>query len=479
MGAHWDIVPAIGVRVHFLAVHGRHRVSPTATHSGLSTPDVVYHRYMNGSATADLWVRRLYLLASYVLMPPLLLLLAMRDLPRRDNRNRWLERLGRYQQPMAPGSIIIHAASVGEVNAAAPLVRALGRQFPAIPITVTSFTATGSERIRRVFANDVQHVYAPLDLPGAVKRFCNQFRPCILIIMETEIWPNLYITAAQNHIPIVMANARVSMASAKGFRRIRWLTRAALTRVCLIAAQSEADARRLVELGAEAKKIEITGSLKFDISVPNEVPEQALALRSRWGDQRPVFLAASTHEGDEKVVLAAFTGVLKSFPQALLVLAPRHPHRFQRATRLARAAGLPVHLHSQRQFCGPATQCLLVDEMGTLLSYYAACDAAFVGGTFDNLGGHNILEPAALSIPVLIGPYTQNIEDVTAQLLACGGARRVQNAAELEHAVIELLGNAALRRKMGEAAQALVRNRQGALLHTLRIITELLHHSSS
>lgn len=421
----------------------------------------------------------LYLLASYLLMPLLLLYLAMRGMRNRDYLKRWRERFGWYKHGVPPGGIVVHAASVGEVNAAAPLIRALAMRYSGLPITVTSFTPTGSDRIQALFNEKVFHVYLPLELPGAVKRFIRHIRPRLLIIMETEIWPNLYFTAARSGVPIMIANARISETSITGYRRIRRLTRAALAQVACIAAQSAADARRFREIGAQADRIEVTGNLKFDMNLSDRLHEHGRSLRQSWGDRRPVLLAGSTHAGDEGPVLAAFLALLRSFPQALLVLAPRHPERSQRSAQLARAAGLAVQLHSEGLACAPMTQCLVVDTIGTLLRFYAACDIAFVGGSLDRVGGHNVLEPAALSIPVLVGPHTFNFADITRQLLASGGAQRVSNAADLERAAARLLGDAALRRQMGAAGLALVRSGQGALSRSLQIIEELVDQSNN
>ncbi len=419
---------------------------------------------------AALDVRTLYWLASYLLLP----YLALRALQNRAYLKRWRERFGFYRQAPPAGGIVLHAASVGEVNAAAALIHAIARRYPDVPITVTSFTPTGSQRIRALFADNIHHFYAPLDLPGAVRRFYRRVRPRLLVIMETEIWPNLLFAAAQHGTLVMMANARISETSLSRYRHIRRLMQAALAQVARIAAQSEADAGRLRAIGAPAGRIEVTGNLKFDVNLPQDLHEQGLALRQGWGQQRPVLLAGSTHEGEEEPVLTAFLGVLRSFPQALLVLAPRHPERFQAVAQRARAAGLEVQSYSQNPVCDSATQCLVVDAMGELLRFYAACDVAFVGGSLERIGGHNVLEPAALSIPVLVGPYTANFEDMTRQLLASGGARRVADAADLERAAIQLLGDSALRQKMGAAGLALLRSGQGALDRNLRIIAELL-----
>jgi 3-deoxy-D-manno-octulosonic-acid transferase len=419
-------------------------------------------------------VYTVYKLASYFFAPLLLLHLGWRSLREAEYRRRWRERFALSPQALTPGGIVVHAASVGEVNAATPLVLALLSRYPGLPLSLTCFTPTGSARIRAVFGAQVQHVYIPLDLPGCVQRFFRHAQPRLLIVMETEIWPNLYHAAAQHNIAILLANARISDKSFPRFQRVRRLTGDTLLQVSCIAAQSESDARRFAALGADPARITVSGNLKFESKLPPALHEQGQALRRAWGEQRPVFLAASTHEGEESQVLEAFQGALKRFPAALLILAPRHPERFPQAAQLARASGLSVHLFSAGLPCRASVQCLVVDAMGELLRFYAACDVAFVGGSLVAVGGHNMLEPAALSVPVLLGPHTFNFADISRELLAAGGAKQVLTAAQLEHCVCELLGDAALRQRMGSAGLALVAQGQGALESTLEITDRLL-----
>lgn len=416
----------------------------------------------------------LYRLASYLLAPLLLLHLGWRSLREPDYRRRWRERFALSAQALMPGGIVVHAASVGEVNAATPLICALLSRYPGLPVSLTCFTPTGSARIKALFDGQVQHMYIPLDLPGCVQRFFRRTRPRLLIITETEIWPSLYRAAAQHNIPILLANARISDKSLPRFLRLRKLMGDALRQVSCIAAQSASDAQRFGALGADPARVTVSGNLKFELKLPPALTMQGQALRQSWGAQRPVFLAASTREGEEGPVLEAFRAALQRFPAALLVLVPRHPQRFAGAARLARDSGLSVHLWSTGLPCPVTMQCLLVDAMGELLRFYAACDLAFVGGSLVAAGGHNMLEPAALSVPVLFGPYTFNFADVSHALVAAGGAKQVLNAAELEQSVCLLLGDAALRQQMGAAGQALVLAGQGALARTLEITDRLL-----
>lgn len=419
-------------------------------------------------------MRKLYSLLIYVITPLVLLYLAFRGL--RDPRylRRWGERFGWFEHPSGAGAIVVHAVSMGEVNTAGPLVSAIKKRHPEIPICLTSLTPTGSVRVQELFGDSVSHVYIPLDLPGAVRRFFDRVRPRLLIVMETEIWPNLYSEAKQRGAPVLIANARISDKSIANYRRFKKLTTTVLRDVAQIAAQTRRDAERLVELGADENRLVVTGNLKFDVTLPPSLIEQGEAIRMAWGTDRPVFLAGSTHEGDEGPVLKAFKGLLEDFPAALLVLVPRHPERFGRAEHLARTSGLRVSRRSEGASCGRDTQCFLIDAMGELVRYYSACDVAFVGGTIHPVGGHNVLEPAALSRPVVVGPNTSNFREITEELIEQGGAIRIQDAAELEQAVSRLFGDPELRDRMGRAGHDLVKSGQGALDHTLELADALI-----
>jgi 3-deoxy-D-manno-octulosonic-acid transferase len=419
-------------------------------------------------------MRSLYTLLIYLATPLVLLYLLFRGLRSKDYLRRWPERFGRFDAPQQTGGIMVHAVSMGEVNAASMMVQELSRRFPEDPLYLTALTPTGSARIRELFGDAVFHVYAPLDLPGAVRRFLDRIRPRLLIIMETEIWPNLYHAAAARGIPIVIVNARISEHSIGGYRRLRPLTHNTLRKVSRIGAQSPLDRERLLEIGAQAPQISVTGNMKFDARMPPSLTEQGEALHMAWGTQRLVLAAGSTHEGDERALLAAFTRLLPDFPDALLVIVPRHPERFARAAQLARQAGLTVSLRSSGINCPAGTQCFVVDSMGELLSFYAACDVAFVGGSLDPIGGHNVLEPAALSRPVVVGPHTENFADITEQLLGCGAAVRVADTNELETGLRRLFSEPEQRDRMGRAGFDLVRNGQGAVGRTLEIIEALL-----
>lgn len=419
-------------------------------------------------------MRSLYSLLLYAAMPIVLLYLLLRGLRSPEYLRRWPERFGFFAPPKRTGGIAVHAVSMGEVNAASALVKALADRYPDDPIYFTTFTPTGSERVRALFGDRVFHVYAPFDLPGAVRRFFARLQPRLLVILETEIWPNLLHRARSRGIPAVIANARISPRSFAQYRRFRRLTASALADVAHIAAQSRGDAERLVALGADTAKTSITGNLKFDLQLPKTLAEEGAALRQAWGADRPVLVAGSSHEGDERPLLAAFGQLLTAFHEALLVLVPRHPERFGRAAQLAADAGLSPARLSEGRGCPPSAQCFVVDAMGELLRYYAAGDVAFVGGTLEPIGGHNLLEPAALGKPVLFGPHTSNVADLAERLQESGAGIRVADADMLEKALRQLFSEPDRRDRMGRAGLELVRSGQGAVGRTLTIIEEAI-----
>jgi len=419
-------------------------------------------------------MRALYSFLIYLLTPLVLLHLLFRGLRSSDYLKRWPERFAFFDPPAETGGIVVHAVSMGEVNAASSMIRELARRYPEYPLYLTTLTPTGSQRIRELFGETAFHVYAPLDLPGAVKRFYDRIQPCLVVIMETEIWPNLYHQASIREIPILIVNARISDTSFGRYQRLKKLIKPTLGSVSQIGAQSARDADRLATLGADRDRLQLTGNLKFDVRLPPSLVEQGDSIRLAWGTDRLVLLAGSTHEGDEGPVLEAFKQILPTFPNALLVLVPRHPERFGRAAQLARAAGLQVTTRSENISCPRSTQCFVIDAMGELAHYYAACDVAFVGGSLAKTGGHNVLEPAALSKPVIVGPHTFNFEDITRQLIDQQAAIRVQDTSELEEAIRVLFSEPETRDRMGRNGLQLVKSGQGALDRTLDLVEQLI-----
>jgi 3-deoxy-D-manno-octulosonic-acid transferase len=361
-------------------------------------------------------------------------------------------------------SLWIHAVSMGEVQAAVPLIQALRTRFQSI--LVTTMTPTGSQRVREVFGDSVSHVYLPYDLPGAMARFLDRVQPRLLIIMETELWPNLLHACQQRAIPVILANARLSASSAAGYQRIGGLTRKMLTSVTAVAAQTEVDAARFIDLGAPPSNVHVTGSIKFDSRLPAKKAEN---LREQWGISRAVWIAASTHEGEEVAVLDAFYHLKQTFNDLLLVLVPRHPERFNRVAALCKRRGFVVARRTEGNV-NTQTEIYLGDTMGELPLLYAACDVAFVGGTLVPIGGHNLLEPAAVSLPVIMGPHVFECAEICRQLLEAQAAQQVNDAAQLANAVKMYLNDAALKRQTGENGRLFVEKNRGALERLLTII---------
>jgi 3-deoxy-D-manno-octulosonic-acid transferase len=410
----------------------------------------------------------------YLLTPVILYRLAARGLKMRGYFSRWFERFGFFPDPGHANTVWVHAVSVGEVNAAAPLVEALRKRYTDHTLVVTTVTPTGSDRVRQLWGTQVFHVYLPYDLPAAIRRFLVRTRPCVAVIMETEIWPNLFFECEAHDVPIVVANARLSEKSLRGYGPVTPLARKAIRCATFVAAQSPQDAERLLELGARPERLRVVGNLKYDMRVPDDLTQQARAWREGWGTARPTWIAASTHEGEEQAVIEVHSRLMRRFPDALLLVAPRHPERFRLMTQLCRSYGFVTATRSEDRLASPSTQCFVIDTLGELVPFLAAADIAFVAGSLDPIGGHNVLEPAALGVPVIVGPNTFNFTEVTDLLLERGAARRVQDREGLALALQQLLADPAQRRRMGEAAILTVEDERGAVSRTLSIIERVV-----
>lgn len=418
-------------------------------------------------------MRYLYTFVMYLATPLIVLRLLIRGARYGNYHRRWPERFGLFQKPEFSGSLWVHAVSVGEVNAAEPLIKALRRDYPSAPLVVTTVTPTGSARVHQLFGDTVFHVYLPYDLPFAVHRFLKRVRPRLALIVETEIWPNLYFACRRRGIPLMIVNARLSERSMRGYRPLLPLVRAALRSVRQIAAQSRTDAARYRLLGAEPSQLVVSGNLKFDMPVPDGAVDKGAALRAQWGPRRPVWIAASTHEGEELAVLEAHLDVLRRLPDALLLIAPRHPERFKLVEHSARSLGFSVATRSAERVPG-AHQVFVIDAMGELMPFYAASDLAFVGGSLVPIGGHNVLEPAALARPVLVGPHTFNFEEITLTLIREGGASRVAQVDQLGHDVLALLRDERQRERMGKHARRVFDSERGAVGRVMELIDRVL-----
>ncbi|MGH8298452.1 MAG: lipid IV(A) 3-deoxy-D-manno-octulosonic acid transferase [Steroidobacteraceae bacterium] len=422
-------------------------------------------------------MRLLYLAAVYLAAPVISAMLAWRGLRDRAYWRNFGERFG-LGSPIAPAPIWVHAVSVGEVQAAAALVVTLRERYPQTPVLVTTFTPTGAARARASFRDTAEVRYLPFDLPGSVRRFLDRARPRLAVIVETELWPNLYRQCRRRRIPLVIASARLSQRSTHRYRRLGALFRETVAGEVVVAAQGEGDAERFRTLGANAERTYVTGNLKFDLTLPADIAARGRELRQRYAPGRPLWVAGSTHGGgEEEAVLEAHRRVGCVHPAALLVLAPRHPNRFSEVTGWLERQGVAFTRRSASPSSEGATgtsNVLLLDTLGELLHFYAAADVAFVGGSLAPIGGHNLLEPAALGLPVLTGPNNSNGEDVARLLLDCGAAEIVRNGAELGSRVTELLSDEALRTQMGQRGRAAVERNRGALEKLMRLIAPLL-----
>lgn len=419
--------------------------------------------------------RHLYTLLLHLALPLIALRLALRARKAPAYARRVKERFSFALPPLKPGGIWVHAVSVGESIAAAPMIRALQARYPELPITVTCMTPTGSERIQALFGDSVQHCYLPYDLPWAAARFLDRARPRLAVVMETELWPNHIHQCARRGIPVALANARLSERSARGYARFGKLTAPMLAELSLIAVQTQAEAQRFLDLGARPDCVEVTGSIKFDLKIDAELLQRAAELRHQWqAEQRPVWIAASTHAGEDEIVLAAHHQLLETRPNALLILVPRHPERFNSVHELCLSDGLTTRRRATGEAVQTGDQVLLGDTMGELLFLYALADIAFVGGSLVANGGHNLLEPAALGKPVLSGPHLFNFLEIAGQLRAAGALSEVANAAQLAERTATLLDTPAETQRMSTAGLAVLKANQGALERLLDGLRRLL-----
>lgn len=371
-------------------------------------------------------------------------------------------------------SIWVHAVSVGEVQAAAPLVRLLRAKYAGLPLVLTTVTPTGAARARALFGDDVRLRYVPFDTPGAVRRFYEAVRPRLALILETELWPNLYAECGRRGIPLVLASARVSPRSVGRYRRLVGLFRETLSHGIVIGAQSQADAERFISIGANPARTHVTGNIKFDFQLPVEIAGRGRSWRDRNAATRPVWVAGSTHEGEEEQVLDAHARVRQQLPDALLVLVPRHPNRFETVGGLLARRNVRYSAQSAGGRIGADTEVLLGDTMGELMTFYAGCDVAFVAGSLVPVGGHNLLEPAALGLPILTGPHNFNSEDIATMFIQAGAARVVRDAAELGDAVVALVRDHDERRRVGSIGQQLLADNRGSLDRLLRLVEPLI-----
>ena len=422
-------------------------------------------------------LRILYTLLFYLMIPLIILRLLWRGQKAPEYRKRWSERFGFVPEIPAGRQVIwVHSVSVGETMAAVPMIKQLQARYPEALLAVTTMTPTGSERVRSVFGDSVYHVYAPYDLPDALGRFLTRIHPSLLVIMETELWPNLIRQCRNRDIPVVVANARLSEKSANGYRKFAGLTSPMLKDISCIAAQHKNDGARFLALGLTGTQLDVTGNIKFDVNLEEEVKAQAKLLKSQWKgeEQRPIFLAASTHRGEDQIILDGFEQIRLHCPELLLILVPRHPERFDEVAELCLQRGLSVCRRSSGVAPSSRDQVLLGDTMGELLLFFGACDIAFVGGSLVPVGGHNLIEPAIWAVPVLSGPHLFNFSEASRLLREAQGMAICEDAEAIAEQTVALLQDGQAAERMGDAAKSVTDNNRGALDKLFSIIERQL-----
>ncbi|OOF69906.1 lipid IV(A) 3-deoxy-D-manno-octulosonic acid transferase [Rodentibacter caecimuris] len=413
----------------------------------------------------------------YLIQPLLILFMLVRSVKSPNYRRRLGERYGFYG-PLPcpkPNGVIIHAASVGEVIAATPLVRRIRQEYPNLPITFTTVTPTGSDRVTSAFGENVTHCYLPYDIPDAVNRFIDFVQPKLCVVIETELWPNLILQLHKRHIPFIVANARLSARSAQRYGKIKLRLQGMLSQISLIAPQDNISGKRYLQLGYDKDKLKLTGNIKYDLVITEQLFRQIKALRRCWAERRPVWIAASTHEGEEDIILQAHHQLLEKFPNLLLLLVPRHPERFNSVAELIVKHHLQFIRRSSSEIPTDKTQVILGDTMGELLLFYGVSDVAFVGGSLVRHGGHNPLEPLAFKIPVISGKYTFNFPEVFNNLREATGVLEINsNSTALYSAVAKFLNSPILRKRFGEAGYQILIENRGALQRLLDLLSPYL-----
>lgn len=412
--------------------------------------------------------RLFYGLLGYLLIPIIIGRLLFRGFKARDYWRRWSERFGFFKPLSSHKRIWIHAVSFGEIQAAVPLIKALQLKYPSFDFLITTMTPTGAQRSKELFGETITHLYLPYDLWHAVFLFLNKTKPTIGIIIETELWFNLFHACKKRHIPLFLINARLSEKSFQKYQKfIPNLIKQTLQCLTHIAAQTMEDKRRLESLGA--KNITITGNLKFDVEIDKYIFEKAEELKRNF-ENRKIWIAASTHEGEESIILNVHQQIQRKIPNVLLILVPRHPERFNSIFQMCEQRKFKTSRRSLSQKISIKTDIYLGDTMGELLMLYAAADVAFVGGSLICRGGHNLIEPAAIGKPILTGQFMFNFAEITKRLLEINAAEQIFDEQQLIESVSFLLENPKQRQIMGEKGKAFVEQNRGALERVLNLI---------
>ncbi len=422
---------------------------------------------------ATVFMRILYTVLFYLLVPFILLRLWWRGIKAPEYRRRWHERFAFYSQRYPNPVIWFHAVSVGEAESLFPLIKRLQHAYPQEHLLITTTTPTGSARVKAVLQNTVSHVYLPYDLPDALHRFTRCFKPKLAVIMETEIWPNLYAHCGKQQIPLYLINARLSERSARSYRRIPCLVHPALAQVKHIGTQTPEDAQRFAAIGAR-NPVTTMGNIKFDVEIAKDTSENGLQLKAGLFSGRFVWLLASTHKGEEALFLPLYRQLKEQIPELLLLIAPRHPERFEEVKQLSRQQQLDCVTRTSGMACKKGADVYLLDTLGELKLFYAAADVAFVGGSMVPTGGHNVLEAAAVGVPVLFGPYMANFKAIAAGILKQDAAIQCLTLGSVRQTILTLYADPAFRTALIAKGQAFVQANQGATTRVFDLLKEAL-----
>ena len=414
----------------------------------------------------------------YFLAPLILLRLLWRSIKAPAYRYRWRERFALYPQALPQHVIWFHAVSVGESEALFPLLKKIQQHHPEAKLLVTTTTPTGSARVQAVMKDTVTHVYLPYDMPDVVQRFIGHFKPTLAVIMETEIWPNLYTCCGQHHIPLYLINARLSERSARGYQKISQFVRSTLDNVSIIATQTQDDAQRFVSLGAKTDAIKVMGNIKFDISVPEITLADGHQLKNTLFANRFVWVIASTHKEEEAIFITLYQHIKLQIPELLLLLVPRHPERFVEVKRLCEQKQLKTVSRTSGEPVTQDTDVYLVDTMGELKMIYAASDIAFVGGSMVPTGGHNILEAVAVGVPVLFGPYMSNFKEIARGILNQQAAIQCVDNDAIVQSVLSLYHQPNERLELVAKGQVFLKQNQGAIARIYAMLEPVIRGES-
>lgn len=419
------------------------------------------------------WLRAVYSVLWVLILPFVYLYLWWHGRHNKAYRERWRER-GAWQRvpKQYQRCVVIHCVSVGEVMAARPFIDMLLTLLPQQPVCITCTTPTGSDLIQSLYGERVYHCYLPFDTPLSVRRFLWRLKPRTILILETEVWPNLVSQARQRNVPVALLNARLSERSLRGYQRFAWIMRPIWQQLALVATQNESSAARLEQLGVRDSALQVTGNLKFDVQVSARQKTQIAEFRQLFGE-RQIITVGSTHEGEESLILDAFAGILKARPDTLLILVPRHRERFNEVARLVEEKNLTMARRSNGEPVTASTQVLLADTMGELMLWYGVATVATIGGSLIERGGHNPLEAMAFGLPIVSGRHVFNFADVYQQLDAQQAVRWVDSAESLHDTWLGLLTEPATAQRIGAQAQQIFARHRGATERTVAAVSQL------